>query len=98
MVIMGICLAESEVLSQLSKLTDWNYDVDKKIIFKKYLFKSYLKNISFVNALAWEANKRMHHPDLEVSYNFCLVKLTTHDEGGVTQRDLDFAKAIDQLF
>lgn len=64
---------------------------------KTFTFKSYLKTMSFVNAVAWLANKHNHHPEMIVSFNKCEIKLTTHDEGKVTKKDWDLAKDIDSL-
>lgn len=61
-------------------------------------FKGFLKTMSFVNAVAWEANRVMHHPDMEVSFNKCAINITTHDSGNtLTQKDFELAKRIDQL-
>lgn len=65
---------------------------------KEFVFKSYLKTISFVNAIAWEANAINHHPDLEVSFGKCTVKITTHDNNNtLSDKDFQLAKAIDRL-
>lgn len=65
---------------------------------KEFVFKSYLKTISFVNAMAWEANALNHHPDLEVSFGKCVVKITTHDNNNtISDKDFQLAKAIDRL-
>lgn len=65
---------------------------------KEFNFKSYLKTISFVNAIAWEANAQNHHPDLEVSFGKCVVKITTHDNGNtLSEKDFLLAKAIDRI-
>ncbi|NOT80165.1 MAG: 4a-hydroxytetrahydrobiopterin dehydratase [Bacteriovoracaceae bacterium] len=82
---------------KLKSLEGWIYDNNSKSIKKEFLFKSYLKTIAFVNAVAWIANKENHHPDLEVSFNKCLIKLTTHDEGGVSEQDFKLALAINCL-
>jgi 4a-hydroxytetrahydrobiopterin dehydratase len=61
-------------------------------------FKSYTKTMSFVNAVAWAANKQNHHPDMLVSYNKCIIKITTHDSGNtLTEKDYLLAAAIDKL-
>lgn len=86
-----------EINEKLKSLTDWSYDESTKSLVKTFNFKSYLKNIGFVNAVAWIANKLNHHPDLEVSFNKCVVKITTHDENGISQKDFDLASQIDQL-
>ena len=81
----------------LKYLSGWAYNPQKKSIQKEFLFKSYLKTIGFVNAVAWIANKENHHPDLEVSFNKCVVKLTTHDAGGLSEKDFTVAQAIESL-
>ena len=90
-------MEKSQVAENLKALNGWNYDEASKSIQKEFAFKSYLKTISFVNTVAWFANRDNHHPDLEVSFGRCLVKLTTHDEGGVSLKDFALAKVIDTL-
>ena len=82
---------------KLNELNGWNFNPELNAIEKEFQFKSYLKNIAFVNAIAWIANKDNHHPDLIIKYNSCKVILTTHDQGGVSQKDFDLAKKIDLL-
>lgn len=82
---------------KLGTLSGWSYNGGKNSLQKEFTFKSYLKTISFVNALAWLANKENHHPDLEVSFSKCTVYLTTHDEGGVGEKDFSLAKKINEL-
>lgn len=86
-----------EINEKLKSLTDWSYDESSKSLVKTFNFKSYLKNIGFVNAVAWIANKLNHHPDLEVSFNKCIVKITTHDENGISEKDFELASQIDLL-
>jgi len=86
-----------EINEKLKSLTDWSYDEASKSLVKTFNFKSYLKNIGFVNAVAWIANSLNHHPDLEVSFNKCTVKITTHDEGGISAKDFDLALKINSL-
>ena len=53
----------------------------------------------FVNAVAWEANLYMHHPDMQVGFNYCEIQLTTHDnKNQLTEKDYQMAKAIENLF
>lgn len=86
-----------EITEKLKSLTDWSYDQNLKSLVKTYNFKTYSKNIQFVNAIAWIANKMNHHPDLEVTFNKCIVKITTHDEGGISEKDFELAHAIESL-
>lgn len=86
-----------EINEKLKTLTDWSYQSESKSLVKTFSFKSYSKNISFVNAIAWIANKLNHHPDLEVTFNKCVVKITTHDEGGISEKDFQLANEIEKL-
>ena len=82
-------------LNELS--SGWTID-NQTQLRKEFVFKSYLKTISFVNAIAWEANAQNHHPDLEVSFGKCVVKITTHHNGNtLSEKDFSLAKAIDRL-
>lgn len=54
-------------------------------------------SIQFVTAIAAAANAAGHHPDLTVSWNRVTVTLSSHDAGGVTERDFALATAIDAL-
>lgn len=85
------------ITEKLKNLPGWTYNVAGKSLQKEFPFKSYLKNIGFVNAVAWIANKENHHPDLEVSFNRCKITLTTHDAGGVSEKDFTLAALIETL-
>lgn len=77
---------------------EWEKIEDKKLR-RVFEFKGFLKTMSFVNAVAWAANKQMHHPDMEVTFNTCTINITTHDEGNtLTEKDFKLASAIDELF
>lgn len=84
-------------MQKLEQLDGWIFNEQRNCLEKEYLFKSYLKNIGFVNAIAWIANKENHHPDLEISFNKCIVRITTHDENGVGEKDFSLAQKINQL-
>jgi 4a-hydroxytetrahydrobiopterin dehydratase len=68
------------------------------VISKTYAFKNYYETMAFVNALAWISHREDHHPDLEVGYNKCVVKYTTHSVGGLSSKDFLCAKKADSLF
>jgi len=88
-----------DVKSEFNKLPEgWELIEDSKIR-KTFGFKGFLKTMSFVNAVAWEANRIMHHPDMEVSFNKCTINITTHDEGNsLTEKDFSLATNIEALF
>jgi 4a-hydroxytetrahydrobiopterin dehydratase len=86
-----------EINEKLKSLPGWSYQTETRSLVKAFNFKSYSKNISFVNAVAWIANKMNHHPDLEVSFDKCVVKITTHDEGKISEKDFALAQNIESL-
>ena len=90
-------MKEVIILENLKKLEGWSYNKEKSCLEKDFHFKSYLKNIAFVNAIAWIANKENHHPDLEVSFNKCIVRITTHDKNEISEKDFDLAQKINLL-
>lgn len=88
--------AEAEqLLAQLGG--DWSISDDSREIRRTFKFKNFYHTIAFVNAVAWIANREDHHPDLEVGYNRCLVRLSTHSIGGLSRNDFICAAKIDAL-
>lgn len=85
----------SEFLKQLAE--GWQISADHKQIYKDFKFKNFYQTMAFVNALAWMAHHENHHPDLEVGYNHCLVRYTTHAIGGLSENDFICAKRVDGI-
>jgi 4a-hydroxytetrahydrobiopterin dehydratase len=77
--------------------TDWTLASDNTSISRTFRFKNYYQTLAFVNALAWIAHGEDHHPDLEVGYNRCLVRYSTHAVGGLSENDFICAARIDAL-
>lgn len=90
-------LSTDEVKQYIKQVKDWNVSADGKYISKRFSFKGFYKTMAFVNAIAWIANQEGHHPDMEVGYNYCLVKYTTHAADGLTKNDFICAAKIDKL-
>jgi 4a-hydroxytetrahydrobiopterin dehydratase len=66
-------------------------------IHKDYTFRGFRAAIAFVNRIAEQATAAGHHPDLEIHYNRVVVSLSTHDAGGVTEKDVELAEKIDSV-
>ena len=66
-------------------------------ITKTFEFNSYLDGIDFVNEVANLAEQENHHPVIEIGYCKVTISLTTHDAGGLTDKDYKLAKLIDDL-
>jgi 4a-hydroxytetrahydrobiopterin dehydratase len=82
-------------LKQLS--ADWRLIEDAKAIKREFAFRDFYRTMSFVNALAHVANIEDHHPDLEVGYNYCRVRYSTHAIGGLSENDFICAAKIDRI-
>lgn len=90
-------LTAEEITSLLPQLKNWQVSTDAKWITKRFDFKDFYHTMAFVNAIAWIANQENHHPDMEVGYNYCIVKFMTHAVKGLTQNDFICAAKIDLL-
>ena len=88
-------LNHEAVQNGLAKLQGWS--VEGGEIRKKYTFKSFLPGIEFVNRIAHAAEEAGHHPDITINYNVVGIALSTHSEGGITEKDFALAAKIDQI-
>ena len=83
------------LLQQLHE--DWQVQQEPPEINRSFKFKNYYQTMAFVNALAWIAHQEDHHPDIEFSYNRCVVHYSTHSIGGISENDFICAAKIDAL-
>lgn len=90
-------LNKHEALSMLSDIPGWELNETSTEIHRTYSFRNFFRTMSFVNALAHIANNENHHPDLEVGYNYCRVKFTTHAIDGLSENDFICAAKINHL-
>jgi 4a-hydroxytetrahydrobiopterin dehydratase len=65
---------------------------------RRFAFSAYARGLGFVVAAAEHAEKVDHHPDLTLGYRWVVAVLTTYVSKGVTQRDLDLAETLEQLY
>ena len=86
-----------DVEQALKALPLWRaYPGDRPAIARKLVFADFNAAFGFMTRVALLADKVNHHPDWFNVYNRVEVVLTTHDAGGVTRRDLDMARFIDE--
>lgn len=91
-------LNPEQVQTLLKEIPRWQTDeLGKSHIYREFKFKNYYRTMAFVNAVAWIAHQENHHPDLEVGYNRCLVRYTTHAIGGLSENDFISAAKVDTL-
>ncbi|MCK5718803.1 MAG: 4a-hydroxytetrahydrobiopterin dehydratase [Thiomargarita sp.] len=94
----GIEPLTSKVANNLLKeLENWQSNQDNSQISRSYTFNNYYETIAFVNAIAWVSHQEDHHPDLEVSYNRCIVRYSTHAIKGLSENDFICAAKINEL-
>jgi len=75
----------------------WQLDAEARALRRAFSFRDFYRTMSFVNALAHLANVEDHHPDLEVGYNYCRVRYSTHAVKGLSENDFVCAAKIDRL-
>jgi 4a-hydroxytetrahydrobiopterin dehydratase len=88
-------LSDGEIAARLEALTDWSQPGEE--IQRTYRFKDFVEAMAFVQAVAAHAEAVQHHPDILIRYSRVTLSLSTHDAGGLTERDFDFARAADGL-
>ena len=81
----------------LAKLTGWSEVDGRDAIFKKFTFKDFNEAFGFMARAALVAEKMDHHPEWFNVYKTVEVTLATHDAGGVTERDIKLAEAMDRI-
>jgi 4a-hydroxytetrahydrobiopterin dehydratase len=88
-------LSPAKIKTELRSVPDWK----KKgsTITRTYDFKDFPGSVKFVNAVARIAEKAWHHPDIDIRWNKVTLALTTHDAGGLTEKDFKLAKQFDRI-
>ncbi len=87
--------SESEIESALSGLPDWQRDEDR--IARQFVFADFVEAFGFMGSVALLAERANHHPEWSNVYNRVSIELTTHDAGGLTERDFSLAAEIDKI-
>lgn len=88
-------LSEEQIQTRLEdEIADWS--MIKDAIQRTYQFSDFKQSMEFVNKVAEAAEDAQHHPDILIRYNKVSLTLSTHDAGGVTEKDFDLARKADQ--
>lgn len=90
-------LQDNDRDSLLAELEGWTYNGGERSIKKEFRFKDFSEAWAFMNRAALLAEQMDHHPEWFNVYNRVDVTLTTHDADGVTQLDIDMAKAMESF-
>ncbi|MFQ6774080.1 4a-hydroxytetrahydrobiopterin dehydratase [Cereibacter sphaeroides] len=89
-------MAEALDLSPLLA-AGWSHDPERGALSKTFRFETFVAAFGFMTRVALWAEKWNHHPDWSNSYGTVEVSLTSHDAGGLTERDVKLARKIDEL-
>lgn len=79
----------------LEKLADWNIDLQK--LHRHFVFENFVEAFGFMSRVALVAEAMDHHPEWSNVYNHVDIYLTTHDAGGISERDFTLATQINKL-
>lgn len=90
---MSDVLPNDEIDAKLPE--NWHREGDE--IVRTFEFDSYLEGVGFAAGAGGLAEEAFHHPELTINWREVEVRLTTHDAGGITEKDLDLAARFDEL-
>ncbi len=90
-------LSPEERATALDRLGDWDVDDARDGITRQFIFKDFSEAFAFMTRVALLAEVQDHHPEWSNVWNRVDILLTTHDAGGLSQRDIKMATAIDAL-
>lgn len=90
-------LSDEERARALDRLDEWDYDDARDALTRRFTFDDFPAAFAFMTRVALLAEKADHHPEWTNVWNRVDILLTTHDAGGLSERDVTMAKAIDAL-
>jgi 4a-hydroxytetrahydrobiopterin dehydratase len=88
-------LTQDQIEEQLSNYPDWEYCDDA--IHAEFEFENFKDCFSAMSRIAFECEAQNHHPEWKNVYNKLYISLSTHDAGGVTEKDFKLLEAIEQI-
>lgn len=90
-------LDRAQAQDMLREIPGWALNDSASEIHRTFKFANYYETLAFVNALAWIVHHEDHHPDLEVGYNRCKIRFSTHSVNGLSENDFICAAKISVL-
>jgi 4a-hydroxytetrahydrobiopterin dehydratase len=87
--------SSAEIAQALQAIPDWR--LDNGALARTFSFSDFREAMSFVNSVAEIAERAGHHPDIEIRYNKVNLALSSHDAGGITERDFSLAAEIGKV-
>ena len=89
-------LDDEEIRERLAGMPSWKVVNGK--LHRSFRFKDFVHAFGFMTSLALVAEDLDHHPDWSNVYNRVVIDLSTHDVGGITKLDFEFAEAANKLY
>jgi 4a-hydroxytetrahydrobiopterin dehydratase len=86
------------MMAKLATPANWSRDASRDAITREFVFADFNRAFAFMTQIALAAEKADHHPEWSNVYNKVRITLTTHDAGGLTQKDLDLARFADEAY
>ncbi len=90
-----IKLTENQILEELISIDGWLYE--NNALHTRFEFSNFKECFSVMTRIAFEAERINHHPDWSNCYNTLNITLTTHELGGVSEKDITLAKIIEEI-
>ena len=94
---MASKLSQEERDVALNTLDGWEYQTATDSITRAFKFADFVQAFEFMTKVAVIAERQNHHPDWTNVYDRVTITLTDYEAGGLSRRDIEFAKAIDAL-
>lgn len=93
-----IPLDPAALQAALATLPQWTHDTARPALRRRFVFADFAQAFDFMTEMAQVSQRQDHHPEWSNVYRVVEVTLTTHDAGGITGRDIAWARAADVAF
>ena len=88
-------LNPTEILAQIS--SNWKLSENNDLLSLRFELNSFSEALELVNKIGELAESQQHHPDINLGWGYVEIYLSTHDIGGISDKDITLAQAIDKL-
>lgn len=88
-------LNSTEIISQIN--SNWILSENQDLLSRRFELNTFAEALDLVNKIGKIAEEQGHHPDINLGWGYVEIYLSTHDIGGISEKDIILAKAIDKL-
>ena len=88
-------LTPKQLTAELSTLDGW--EIDEGVLCTCFDLFNFVNAMGFVNSVALLSERANHHPEILIQWNKVTILLSTHSEGGITEKDFQLAREIEEL-